>query len=96
VYAPKRPCTALRARDGYASTMGAVITREGPVAPWRQIAQIYRDRIASGELPPGARLPSIRSISQEYEVATTTAQKVIEALRDEGLVETSPMGTFVR
>ncbi len=46
-------------------------------------------------LEPGARLPSIRSISQEYEVATTTAQKVLEALRDEGLVITSPMGTFV-
>jgi len=40
-------------------------------------------------------LPSIRTISQEYEVATTTAQKVIEALRDEGLVVTSPMGTYV-
>jgi hypothetical protein len=25
----------------------------------------------------------------------TTAQKVIVALRDEGLVETGPMGTFV-
>jgi DNA-binding transcriptional MocR family regulator len=52
-------------------------------------------RTESGELAPGARLPSIRSISQEYEVATTTAQKVLEALRDEGLVITSPMGTFV-
>lgn len=68
--------------------------REGPVAPWRQIAQIYRDRIAFGELAPGHRLPSIRSISQEYEVAATTAPKVLEALRDEGLVVTSPMGTF--
>lgn len=72
-----------------------MIMREGPVAPWRQIAAIYRDRIASGELPPGARLPSIRSISEEYQVAMTTAQKVIVALRDEGLVETGPMGTFV-
>jgi DNA-binding GntR family transcriptional regulator len=69
--------------------------REGPTAPWRQIAAIYRERIESGELPPGARLPSIRGISQEYQVATTTAQKVIEALRDEGLAVTSPMGTFV-
>jgi GntR family transcriptional regulator len=75
--------------------MGGVILRDGPVAPWRQIAQIYRDRIASGELAPGDRLPSIRSIAEEYDVATTTAQKVIEALRDEGLAVTSPMGTFV-
>jgi DNA-binding GntR family transcriptional regulator len=69
--------------------------REGPEAPWRQIAAIFRARIESGELPPGARLPSIRSISQEYQVAATTAQKVIEGLRGEDLVVTSPMGTFV-
>jgi DNA-binding transcriptional regulator YhcF (GntR family) len=41
------------------------------------------------------RLPSIASLAQEDEVAATTAQKLIEALRDEGLVATSPMGTFV-
>ena len=75
--------------------MGGVINREGPVAPWRQIAAIYRERIEKGQLKPGDRLPSIRSLSQEFEVATTTAHKVIEALRDEGLVVTSPMGTFV-
>jgi DNA-binding GntR family transcriptional regulator len=70
--------------------------REGPTAPWRQIAQVYRARIESGELAPGDRLPSIASISQEYGVAMTTAQKVIVALREEGLVTTSPMGTFVK
>jgi DNA-binding GntR family transcriptional regulator len=70
--------------------------REGPTAPWRQIAQVYRARIESGELAPGDRLPSIASMSQEYGVAMTTAQKVIIALREEGLVITSPMGTFVK
>jgi GntR family transcriptional regulator len=75
--------------------MGVVIMREGPVAPWRQIAQIYRDKIESGELQAGDRVPSIRTLAQEYGVATTTAQKVIEALRDEGLIVTSPMGAFV-
>ena len=69
--------------------------REGPVAPWRQIAQIYRDKIESGELRAGDRVPSIRTLAQDYDVATTTAQKVIEALRDEGLIVTSPMGAFV-
>jgi GntR family transcriptional regulator len=95
VYAPARPCTGLSARDGYLATMGAVIMHDGPVAPWRQIAAIYRSRIESGELAPGDRLPSIRTLAQQYEVATTTAQKVIEALRDEGLIVTSPMGAFV-
>jgi len=72
-----------------------MVVRDSPIPPWRQIADIYRARIASGELGPGARLPSISGMAQEYEVAKTTAQKVIEALRDEGLVATSPMGTYV-
>jgi len=80
---------------GSSTTMEAVIRREGPVAPWRQIAQVYRDKIESGELQAGDRVPSFRTLAQEYEVATTTAQKVIEALRDEGLIVTSPMGAFV-
>ena len=72
-----------------------MIQRDGPVAPWRQIAEILRAKIASGELAPGDRLPSIASLAQEYEVASTTAQKVIEYLRREGLAVTSPMGTYV-
>jgi DNA-binding transcriptional regulator YhcF (GntR family) len=49
----------------------------------------------SGSPNPGDRLPSIASISQEYGVAMATAQQVIVALREQGLVVTSPMGTFV-
>ena len=69
--------------------------RDGPVAPWRQVFEMYRQRIESGELQPGARLPSIRGMSQEFGIAGTTAQKVIAALKADGLVVTSPMGTFV-
>jgi DNA-binding GntR family transcriptional regulator len=69
--------------------------REGPIAPWRQVYGLYRQRIESEELPAGARLPSIRGMSQEFGIAGTTAQKVIEALKADGLVVTSPMGTFV-
>jgi GntR family transcriptional regulator len=75
--------------------MGRASITDGPVAPWRQIAAIYRGQIESGQLRSGDRLPSIHSIAQQYGVAMTTAQKVIEHLRDEGLAQTSPMGTFV-
>jgi DNA-binding GntR family transcriptional regulator len=67
-----------------------VIMREGPVAPWRQVFDLYRQRIESGELPPGSRLPSIRGMSQEFGIAGTTAQKVLGALKADGLVVTSP------
>jgi GntR family transcriptional regulator len=67
----------------------------GPVAPWRQIYAHLRAQIEDGTLPPGARVPSITSLAQQYGVALTTVRKALDALKDEGLVVTSPMGTFV-
>ncbi len=67
----------------------------GPVAPWRQIHADLARRITSGELRPGDRLPSIVSLAQQYEVALTTVRKALDVLKADGLVVTSPMGTFV-
>ena len=67
----------------------------GPVAPWRQIHAELRAQIESGRLGPGDRLPSITDLSETYDVALTTARKALDALKAEGLVVTSPMGTFV-
>ncbi len=72
-----------------------MIDRGSPVAPWRQLHALLRAQIEAGELAPGDRLPSIVSLHQEYGVAHTTARKALVALQDEGLVESSPMGTFV-
>ncbi len=47
------------------------------------------------QLAPGDRLPSITSLAQQYGVAMTTVRKALTALKAEGLVVTSPMGTFV-
>jgi DNA-binding GntR family transcriptional regulator len=41
-------------------------------------------------------VPSIVTIHQEYGIAKTTARKVLAALRDEGLIVTTPgWGSFV-
>ena len=52
-------------------------------------------QIEGGELSPGDRLPSITALSQQYDLAMTTVRKALDALKSEGLVVTSPMGTFV-
>ena len=73
-----------------------MIDRGSPVPPWRQVADLVRERIASGELPPGAML-SIVTLAQEYGIAKGTARKVLAALRDEGLIEITPgWGSFVK
>ncbi len=63
---------------------------ERPLPPYEQIAQYYRDKIKSGELVDGDRLPSIRQIAEEWNVAHATASKVLRALAAEGLVKILP------
>ena len=66
------------------------------VPPYLAIAAALRARIESGELPPGAILPSVTRISQEWGVAKTTAAKALKELRSEGLTRSvQGWGTFV-
>ncbi|WP_328394334.1 TetR/AcrR family transcriptional regulator C-terminal domain-containing protein [Nocardia sp. NBC_00416] len=61
--------------------------RQQPGPPYQVIAAQIRARIASGDLRPGERVPSIRQIAQRWGVAVATATKVTASLRVEGLVE---------
>jgi len=74
----------------------SAIDREGPVPPYRQIAEILRERIDSGAIPAGRRIPSLVELEAEFEVARDTLRKAVQVLKDAGLVETIPgMGIFV-
>ena len=64
------------------------VDHEGDEYVYVQLASILRERIRSGDLPPGRALPSARLLSQQYEVAIGTVTKAIELLRAEGLVRT--------
>ncbi|MFI5890661.1 TetR/AcrR family transcriptional regulator C-terminal domain-containing protein [Actinoplanes sp. NPDC051513] len=66
------------------------------VPAYRKIADRIAARIASGELAPGERIPSTRQIMAEHGVAMATATRVINALREQGLVRARPgLGTVV-
>jgi GntR family transcriptional regulator len=74
-----------------------MVNRGSVVPPWQQLAQLLRDRISDGTYPPGGRVPSVISLSQEFEVAPGTVRKALGALQTEGLVESRVgWGTFVR
>lgn len=65
-------------------------------APYARIVADVRQRIESGELPPGARVPSTRQLVADYGVAMATASKALAALRQAGLVHPLPgVGTVV-
>ena len=49
-----------------------------------QLAGILRGRIERGEL--SGRLPAVKDLQQQYEVAQGTAERAFALLREEGLV----------
>ncbi|WP_153456063.1 GntR family transcriptional regulator [Streptomyces smaragdinus] len=70
---------------------------EPGIARWKQVAAIMRARIADGTYPPGERVPSVMEVVEEFGIAQATAQKVLRALREEGLTFTEPgIGSSVR
>lgn len=74
--------------------MSVDLDRTRPI--WRQIAAILQARIEDGTYPAGSRVPSVVDISTEFEVAASTAQKVLAHLKAEGLVRAEVgLGTFV-
>jgi DNA-binding transcriptional regulator YhcF (GntR family) len=65
--------------------------------PYLRIAAALRDRITTGGLRPGDRVPSTRQLVRDFGVAMATASRALAVLRDEGLVSTRQgSGTVVR
>src|SRR5918912_813495 len=70
-------------------------TSDRPV--YKQIADQLRAAIESGELAPGARLPSEAELMSRYDVAQGTVRQALSLLRGEGLVIAQQgRGVFVR
>jgi GntR family transcriptional regulator len=60
-----------------------------------QITDHYRQQIQDGELVEGDQLPTVAGIARDWGVAHATAAKGIGQLQVEGLIITSPRGSFV-
>jgi DNA-binding GntR family transcriptional regulator len=55
-----------------------------------RIAGALRERIRAGEFAGDGKIPSVRTVAQEYEVAYDTAQHAVRTLEAEGLVRRYP------
>jgi GntR family transcriptional regulator len=63
---------------------------------YQQIADDLRFKIETGELAPGAQLPTELELRERYEASRNTIRDAIKRLTSLGLVETKPgQGTFV-
>lgn len=65
-------------------------------APYLQLADIIRRRIADGDIEIGRRIPSMTELEAEFGLARNTIKKAFDVLKAEGLVEAEPgRGLFV-
>lgn len=64
------------------------MTIEPPVPRYVQVANHLRDKIKSGEYPPGSWLPSQPELAEYYGLAQTSISRAVSILRTEGLIRT--------
>jgi DNA-binding transcriptional regulator YhcF (GntR family) len=68
----------------------------GHVPPFEQVRAQIADLIATGQLLPGDRLPTVRALAAELGLASNTVARAYKALETGGLVEAhSRAGTRV-
>ncbi|MDR7278382.1 GntR family transcriptional regulator [Catenuloplanes atrovinosus] len=73
-----------------------MITPDREGAAYRQLATVLRNRIRSGDLHPGHRIPSEKDLHDEFGLARETIRRALAVLRQEGLIEVRHgHGTFV-
>jgi GntR family transcriptional regulator len=68
----------------------------GSVPLWRQIEEGLRRLVASGALPPGELVPSVRDLARDLRVNPATVVKAFQRLVEAGLLEVRRgEGTYV-
>lgn len=73
-----------------------MIDRKSPIPLYQQLFTLLKQKIVSGTIPVGTKLPGEDEIVDLYNVSRTTVRQAIESLVQEGLVcKQQGRGTFV-
>ena len=76
--------------------MRIVVDPSSGVPPFEQVREAIRGQVDSGELEPGFRLPPVRSLATQLDLAANTVARAYKELEALGVVETrGRAGTFV-
>ncbi len=68
------------------------IDPDDPRKAYVKVAASVRAAILSGELEPGAQLPTGEELAQHFDVSRNTIISAVRILRDEGFIRTTPGG----
>jgi DNA-binding GntR family transcriptional regulator len=66
------------------NTLVLMLDPDLPVPLWQQLVADLRARINSGEWT--VRVPSIKTLAQEYETSHRTVETALNALKDQGVI----------
>jgi GntR family transcriptional regulator len=73
------------------------VDSSSPTPIYAQLDRAIRAAIATGQLEPGAQLPTVRQLAVDLAVNANTVAKVYTQLERDGILETRRgVGTFVR
>ena len=82
--------------EGGAILLTIVIDAASAIPPYEQVRGQLAQQINDGELPVGAKLPTVRSLAAELGLATNTVARAYRELETASLLETrGRAGTFV-
>ena len=72
------------------------LTFQAGVPVYQQVVYAAKKAIIAGQMRPGDRFPSVRTLSQELKINPNTAHKAVTQLISDGLLEAHPgRGTVV-
>lgn len=60
------------------------------VRAYQRVAEQIEDRILTGELPPGSRLPAERELVRQFAVGRSTVREALRVLQSAGLIRSRP------
>ena len=76
--------------------MFIVLSPSSPDPMYRQVTDQIKNAIASGDLKPGDKLPSIRELSEGLKISSITIKRAYLDLETEGYILTrAGLGSFV-
>jgi GntR family transcriptional regulator len=73
-----------------AGPLNLSVTSRSDVPIYLQLKNRIRDAVLKGELEPGARMPSVRTLSRELGIAIITVRRAYDDLVSEGFLSNLP------
>jgi DNA-binding transcriptional regulator YhcF (GntR family) len=94
---PHRPAApAGHAAPSDQALLVVTVDASGDVPPFEQVRRQVQEQAASGALPPGHRLPTVRALAEQLGLAVNTVARAYRELEQAGVVVTrGRSGTFV-